>query len=98
MLLSLSVGCGPCENLATQLRSTGPGELANRLIIVTEPDGPDKLRLPAGLRILTEQDKEISEPLSVLGTPFAITLDSAGVVTATDVVNTLDQLSSVLNR
>ncbi|HEY2576030.1 MAG TPA: hypothetical protein VGI74_06955 [Streptosporangiaceae bacterium] len=98
VLLFLSVGCGPCEDLAAELHSSDPGDLTGRLVVVTEPDGPDKLRLPAGLRILIEQNREVSDPLSVIGTPFGIALDSAGIVTATGIPNTLEQLSGLLDR
>jgi hypothetical protein len=96
VLLFLSVGCGPCEQLAAQLRDAAPGDLTGQLVVVTGPDGPQALGLPAGLRILTEQNREISGPLSVIGTPFAIALDPDGVVTATRVTNTLEQLSGML--
>ncbi|HEY1917344.1 MAG TPA: hypothetical protein VGH27_17400 [Streptosporangiaceae bacterium] len=97
-LLFLTVGCGACHELADELRSSDSGELTDRLVVVTEPDGPDRLRLPAGLRILTEQNREVSEPLSVIGTPFAIALDPVGIVTATGIVNTLEQVSELLTR
>jgi hypothetical protein len=96
VLLFLSVGCGPCEQLAAQLRDADPGDLTGQLVVVTGPDGPHELRLPAGLRILTEQNREISDPLSVIGTPFAIALDREGVITAARVTNTLEQLSGML--
>ena len=98
VLLFLSVGCGPCEQLAAQLRNADPGDLIDNLVVVTGPDGPRELRLPAGLRTLTEQDREISDPLSVIGTPFAIALDQEGIVTAARVTNTLEQISGMLGR
>jgi hypothetical protein len=98
VLLFLSVGCGPCEQLAAELRVADPGDLTGQLVVVTGPDGPHELRLPAGLRILTEQNKEVSGPLSVIGTPFAVALDSEGIVTAARVTNTLEQLSGMLRH
>jgi hypothetical protein len=98
VLLFLSVGCGPCEQLAAQLRDADPGDLTGQLVVVTGPDGPRELKLPAGLRILTEQSREISNPLSVIATPFAIALDPEGVVTAARVTNTLEQLGGMLDR
>jgi hypothetical protein len=97
VLLFLSVGCGPCEQLAAQLRGADLGDLTGQLVVVTGSDGPHELRLPAGLRILTEQNREISDPLSVIGTPFAIALDPEGIVSATRVINTLEQLSGMLD-
>jgi hypothetical protein len=95
VLLFLSVGCGPCEQLAAQIRDADLGDLASQLVIVTGPGGPVKLELPAGLRVLTEQVREVSDPLSVIGTPLAVALDQNGIVKAVRVTNTLEQLNDI---
>jgi hypothetical protein len=95
VLLFLSVGCGPCDQLAAQLRSADLGGLTSQLVIVTGPGGPDGLKLPARLRVVTEQAREVSDPLSVIGTPLAVVLDQDGIVRAVRVTNTLEQLTGI---
>lgn len=95
VLLFLSRGCGPCEILAQEMSSAGLGHLARQLVIVTGPGDPQALRIPAGLSILTEQDRQVSDALSVSGTPFAIAVDPDGIVKAASVPNTVGQLEDV---
>jgi AhpC/TSA family len=95
VLLFLSVGCGPCEQLAAQLRDAELGDLTSQLIVVTGPGGPVALKLPARLRVITEQAREVSDPLSVIGTPLGIALDRDGIVKAVRVTNTLEQLNGL---
>jgi thiol-disulfide isomerase/thioredoxin len=99
LLLFLSTGCGPCEELAGEIRRADLGTLATQLIIVTRPDGPTVLGIPAGLRVVTESQNEVSDPLAVIGLPFAIAIDSNGIVKAAQMLNTiahLDQMAAVL--
>lgn len=93
LLLFLSVGCGPCQALAEEMSRDGLDGLDGQLFVVTTADGPHELGIPAGVRVLTEQDGAVSRALSVLGTPFAITVDPDGIVTGTGVPNTLQQLA-----
>lgn len=95
VLLFLTKGCGPCKDLAEEMSRVGLDGLASNLVIVTSPGGPQELGIPAGLRILTEQDKEVSGPLSVVGTPFAIAVDPEGIVRAATVPNTMGQLQEL---
>lgn len=95
VLLFLSVGCGPCEQLAADLRGADLDELAGQLVVVTESNGPQELGLPATLQVLTEPNGEVSQALSVNGTPLAIAVDQEGIVRAVRVVNTLGQLKEI---
>jgi methylamine dehydrogenase accessory protein MauD len=95
VLLFLSVGCGPCEQLAVQLRGADLNELTGQLVVVTEPGGPQELGLPATLQVLTEPDGEVSHALSVNGTPLAVALDRDGIVRAVRVTNTVGQLNEI---
>jgi hypothetical protein len=95
VLLFLTEGCGPCTELAQEIGQADPVELPSQLVVVTGPDGVRELGLPRGLRVVTEPDKEVSDPLSVIGTPLAISLDSAGIVKAVRVTNTLEQLDAL---
>jgi hypothetical protein len=96
VLLFLTVGCGPCQELAQEMSRAPLGDLSGTLIIVTTPDAPQALGIPEGLRIVTEPDKEVSRPLSVVGTPFAIAVDREGIVRSAVVLNTVDQMETLI--
>ena len=99
VLLFLSSGCGPCQQLAGEIRRADLGALPSQLIIVTTPDAPQALGLPAGLRVVTESSNEITGPLNIQGLPFAVAVDPGGTVRAADVPSTvkhLDNLAAVL--
>lgn len=95
VLLFLTEGCGPCTDLATEIGQAELVDLPSQLVVVTGPDGVRELGLPIGLRVVAEPDKEVSDPLSVVGTPLAISLDSDGIVRAVRVTNTLEQLDAL---
>jgi methylamine dehydrogenase accessory protein MauD len=92
LLVFLSVGCAPCEQLAAEIRRTDLGPLARQLIIITRPDGPRILGIPAGLRVVTESSDEMTGPLAVIGLPFAIAIDSTGIVKGAQVPNAVEHL------
>jgi hypothetical protein len=95
-LLFLSAGCGPCKTLAQEMRSADLNGLTDQLVIITGPDGLAELAIPEGLRVLIEADREVSGPLSVMATPFAVSVDQYGIVKATLVPNTVNDLTSVV--
>lgn len=95
LLLFLSVGCGPCEMLTEDMRKAGLNGLDKQLIVVTSPGGQRELDLPADVRVLTEQNRSVSEALSVIGTPFAIAVDPEGIVKGVSVPNTVRQLGDL---
>lgn len=95
VLLFLSVGCGPCQRLAAELDRSGPGELASQLFVITSQDGQRVLGLPSSVTVLTERGREVSDRLSVIGTPFAVAVDPDGIVLATRSPNTLSQLGEL---
>jgi hypothetical protein len=94
LLLFLSVGCGPCQVLATELRETGDlGGLTRQLVVVTKPEGPQALGIPATLRVVAETEaEEISKPLNIFGWPYAVALGPDGMVRAAQTPNTVKQL------
>lgn len=98
LLLFLSVGCGPCEDLAAEIRATSDlGALTRQLIVVTEPAGPAALRLPAGLRVVAETGPgEITGPLNIFGWPYAVALTPDGVVRAAQTPNTIKHLNELV--
>jgi hypothetical protein len=95
VLLFLSSHCGPCRQLAGDMRKSDLAELASYLTIVTDHDGPDDLGLPASLCIVTQSDDKVSDALGVRATPFAIAVDGDGIVCGKQVANTVTQLANL---
>lgn len=96
VLLFLTAGCGPCKSLAEEMSRADLSGLAGKMVVITGPDGPRDLGIPEGLRILTELNKEVSGPLSVVGTPFAIAVDPDGIIRGALVPNTMSQLDDLV--
>jgi hypothetical protein len=95
LMVFMSSGCGPCKQLAQDIASADLGALAEQILVITDPDGPRELGIPPDLRVLIEPGGEVSDPLSVIGTPFTVAVDSAGIVRAGQVTNTVEQLSNL---
>jgi len=95
VLLFLSAGCGPCQRLAAEMGRRDLDELASQLYVVTDQDGQRVLGLPSHVTVLAERGKEISDRLSVIGTPFAVAIDPGGVVLATRMPNTMSQIGEL---
>lgn len=95
VLLFLAPGCAPCQVLAGEMRGRDLSYLADQVVIVTGPDGPQQLGIPADVRVLIEHDRQVSDPLSVDGTPFAIAVGPDGIVKAASVPNSIDQLHGI---
>ena len=93
VLLFLSAACGPCRVLAEEISSADLGELARFLIVVTDPDGLDALRLPAGLRVLTVPENTQAEEFGIPGRPFAIAADQDGIVRGAQLLNTVAHIT-----
>jgi len=100
ILAFLSAGCRPCQLIAGQLAAEGTGDLTGRLLVVTAEGEPAALGLPPDVPTLIEDNHEVSEALTVLGTPFAIAVDAEGTVRGMTVPNTradLAQLAALLH-
>ena len=95
VLLFLTSGCAPCQVLAEEMRGSDLARLTDRLVVVTGPDGAQRLGIPADVRVLIEHDRQVSDRLSVDGTPFAIAVDPDGIVQAASVPNTIGQLHEI---
>jgi hypothetical protein len=95
VLLFLSATCLPCVRLADEIAGSDPGDLADSLIVVTAPDGHEKLRLPASVRVLVMPDKEVAEVFTIKGRPFAIAAGADGVIRTKQGVNTVAQLGGI---
>src|SRR5215472_8939145 len=99
ILAFLSAGCRPCQLIASQLAAEGTGDLTGRLLVVTAEGEPAALGLPPDVPTLIEDNHEVSEALTLLGTPFAIAVDAEGTVRGMTVPNTradLAQLAALL--
>lgn len=95
LLLFLSVGCRPCQALADELNRVELGDLTGQLVVITGPGGLQELGLPETVLVLTEQAGEVTDALSVLGTPFAIAVDPDGIVNAGRPVNKVTELAGL---
>jgi len=95
LLVFLREGCGPCHRLAQEMSANDLSAISDKLIIVTNATNPGELDVPEGLRVVSESDNELSTPLAVQATPFAIALDEGGFVRAANVPNTLAELRSL---
>jgi hypothetical protein len=93
LLLFMASRCAPCRKLAEDMTATGLGQLASMLTIVTDPEGPDVLGLPAGPRIVFQTANEVSKALSIRATPFAVAVDESGIVRGKRGVNAVDALA-----
>jgi methylamine dehydrogenase accessory protein MauD len=98
VLLFLSPGCGPCQELASEMRAAAAGELPASLTVLTDPGGAEALRLPAAVRTVVDPAREIADALEVPGRPFGIAVDDGGIIRATRVPNTLAELSMLASR
>jgi hypothetical protein len=78
------------------MSQVGLDGLDGQLIIVTSPGAPQELGLPPDVRVLTEQDRAVSQALSVLSAPFAVAVDPDGIVKAVDIPNTIKQITSLV--
>jgi hypothetical protein len=100
VLTFLSAGCKLCQLIGRQLTTEGVGDLADRLLVVTAEGVPAAIGLPPDVNTLIEDDHEVSEALTVIGTPFAVAVDAEGVVRGLAAPNRrtdLVQLSAVLD-
>src|SRR5215467_10086153 len=95
ILAFLSAGCRPCQLIAGQLAAEGTGDLAGRLLVVTAEGEPAALGLPPDVPTLIEDNHEVSEALTLLGTPFAIAVDAEGTVRGMTVPNTRADLAEL---
>ena len=95
IILILHASCGPCQQIAEQLRMSDITALARLLTIITDNDEGTSLDLPEGPRVVWQSSDNISDALGVRGTPFAIAIDQAGVVRASGVPHSVTDLTSM---
>jgi hypothetical protein len=95
VLLLLSAGCTPCVDLASELSRLDPGEMASSLVVMIDPESTRSLGLPAWAAAVAMPVSEVAHVLGVQTRPFAIAVDADGVVVATQMLNTVAQLTGL---
>lgn len=82
LFLFIGADCPACEMLLEQLVDVGPTVDGVPLFVVLDraESSARQMRLPAGLRVLYQQDSEATEAFNNRATPQAYTVDEAGVV------------------
>jgi len=101
LLVFLSPRCPSCEQLAPVINSLSRNEKAHfQVILIGTGDEPHNKEF-ATRHGLTELAYVVSEQLpkayKVGGTPYAVILDQAAIVRSKGIVNTQEQLESLLN-
>lgn len=106
VVLFLNSSCGACRRLAGDLRTadrtattSGWDERDFDLVVVTDPNGCDAYADLDADAMVVQTGGELSRAWSVPGTPFAVAVDTGGVVRGSAFAGTrakLDQLSRVL--
>jgi hypothetical protein len=99
LVLFLSSTCGVCLKLVEELRSrqlAGAGHWpeAVDLVVVTDPAWENSLANLA-TTVVTQQDRAISEPWQVPGTPYAVAINADGKVSASSFALNLGQLAQM---
>lgn len=98
LLVFLHSGCVPCQQIAKEMGQADLDAMPGRLIIVTDPDGPQALGLPPALRTLTESDRQVSDALMIKATPYAVAVDPEGVVRGAGVVPSMERLAALAEQ
>lgn len=97
VLLFVSPGCRMCEELLLGLPAIAQASGADA-IAVTDVDAKEsEIAYRARVRIPVIAGVELAQRYGVPGTPFAVVLDSTGVVRAKGTVNNLEQLEGLVD-
>jgi methylamine dehydrogenase accessory protein MauD len=95
VLLFLSAGCGPCENLAQEISQADLGKLSDELVIVTDSHEQGGLGTAGELPVLIEPDGSVSGVFGIRAKPFAVAVDGAGIVRGSRGANKIRDLDSL---
>ena len=98
VLAVLTSRCAPCRSIAEQLR-TDPPTLArlDAMVVLTDPDGPERLELGDPLTVLVDPTNSITAQLGLPGTPFVLAVNSGGTVQAAQLLAGPAQLVGLLD-
>lgn len=98
VLAVLTSHCSPCQSIAGQLRDD-PQTLAklDGMMVLTDPDGPERLGLGAPFTVLVDQTSQITANLQLPGTPFVLAVNADGTVHAAQLLAGPVQLVNLLD-
>ena len=98
VLAVLTAHCSPCRSIAAQLRED-PQTLAklDGMVVLTDPEGPDRLGLGDPLTVLVDPTGQITANLQLPGTPFALAVNADGTVHAAQLLAGPVQLVNLLD-
>ncbi|MPZ68403.1 MAG: thiol-disulfide isomerase [Actinobacteria bacterium] len=97
-LLFISPGCRVCSEVAPGLKAAArAGSLAPFLIVEGEPGTGGNGRDMSRYGSPTIHSTDLSASYGIPGTPFAVILDSVGVVRAKGTVNNLEQMEGLVD-
>ncbi len=98
VLAVLTSHCSPCQGIAERLRKE-PETLAklDGMMVLTDPDGPERLGLADKLTMLVDPASQITASLDLPGTPFVIAVGADGTVLAAQLLAGTAQLVSLLD-
>lgn len=90
--------CSPCRSIAEQLRDD-PQTLAklDGMVVLTDPEGPERLGLGAPLTVLVDPTSQITANLQLPGTPFVLAVNADGTVHAAQLLAGPVQLVNLLD-
>lgn len=100
IVLFLSSTCGPCRQLAAELRDSsrgGDSPLSSgvELILVTDPDGRTSFADLGASATFVQSRSRLSAAWGIPGTPFALAVDGSGTITGAGFVRTRSGLIEV---
>ncbi|MGH9064946.1 MAG: peroxiredoxin family protein [Acidimicrobiales bacterium] len=98
VLAILTSHCSPCVAIADRLRAERPTLASlNGLVVLTDPEGPERLSLGYPLEVLVDRHSRALSDLQVPGTPFAIAINAEGTVQSAQFLAGVDQLANLLD-
>ena len=98
VLAVLTSHCSPCRSIAEQLRRD-PETMARLagLVVLTDPEGPERLELGDPLTVLIDPTGTITSQLELPGTPFVLAVNADGTVHAAQLLAGPTQLVNLLD-
>lgn len=96
LLLFLSSGCPPCEQLANELHTASASIQSSVVVILSEDDA--ELSFPDGTIVLRETRRSLSAVFRNNATPRAYALDANGVVVERTIPQSVDDLAHAIRH
>ncbi len=102
LLAFIQPGCGPCKNLLPHLNALALNteETRAQVVLVSAGEREVNERLHEEYEIVPpiglQRGGEVSQSYNVTGTPFVYVIDESGLIRASGVANTREQLEQML--